>query len=64
MSAIRVGRAVMSEPLAGQDGRGRLVPDTVFHGDYRGCGRGAWSGPAGEIWPVEVRTAGFTLWSL
>ena len=62
--AIRVGTTVMSEPLSGQDGRGRRVSDTVCHGDYCGCGRGAWSGPDGEIWPVEVRTTEFTLWRL
>lgn len=62
--AIRVGASGYVRTRAGQDGHGKQVPGAVFHGECSGGGPGVWPGAAGEIWPDEVRTTGFTLWRL
>ena len=58
------GRCERLCPDEGRPGRPREAgPCAVFH-----CAAewwsGVWPGAAGEIWPDEVRTTGFTLWRL
>ena len=59
--AIRVGPRGYIRQRVGQDGHEKQVPDEVFHGEYSSGDHGVWPESAGEIWPVEVRTTGFTL---
>lgn len=60
-SAINVGPNGYIQRRAGFDGHRKEILGAVLYGKYSGGGRGVWIRGAGEIWPVEVRTAGFTL---